>query len=263
MPRPSAFPSRTPWPWAVAGLLLGAILTSILCAPAHWLTTAIARASGGQIQLLQPRGSIWHGSAQLHLTGGSDSRDRAALPARLHWKLALQGTALHLQLSANCCTPAPLQLRTAFGWRRLHLNIADGSSHWPAAVLAGLGTPWNTIRPQGRLHLATQALALQWAEGRLRIDGQIQLDAQAVSSRLSTLRPMGSYRLQLVGGTNPSLTLSTLEGALQLSGSGHWVGQRLRFHGEASAAPGRETALANLLNIIGQRTGARSVITLG
>ena len=35
------------------------------------------------------------------------------------------------------------------------------------------------------------------------------------------------------------------------------------FTGEATAAPGREAALANLLNIIGRRNGARSVITVG
>ncbi|MGL6206076.1 MAG: type II secretion system protein N, partial [Giesbergeria sp.] len=60
-----------------------------------------------------------------------------------------------------------------------------------------------------------------------------------------------------------ALQLQTLQGDLQLSGSGQWVGQRLRFAGEASAAPEREGALSNLLNIIGRRNGARSLITLG
>jgi general secretion pathway protein N len=57
--------------------------------------------------------------------------------------------------------------------------------------------------------------------------------------------------------------LTTREGALQLNGSGQWTGVALRFNGEASAAPGSEEALANLLNIIGRREGARSLITLG
>ena len=60
-----------------------------------------------------------------------------------------------------------------------------------------------------------------------------------MSSRLSTLSPMGSYRLTLHGGPSPSLELSTLEGSLQLSGQGQWVAQRLRFSGVASAAPER------------------------
>ena len=74
---------------------------------------------------------------------------------------------------------------------------------------------------------------------------------------------MGSYRITLLGGATPTLQLDTLEGSLQLTGNGQWVGSRLRFTGEASAAPEREAALANLLNIIGRRSGARSIITIG
>jgi general secretion pathway protein N len=37
----------------------------------------------------------------------------------------------------------------------------------------------------------------------------------------------------------------------------------LQFSGVASAAPDREAALSNLLNIIGRRNGARSIITIG
>jgi general secretion pathway protein N len=65
------------------------------------------------------------------------------------------------------------------------------------------------------------------------------------------------------GGAQPTLLLATREGSLQLSGSGRWNGSALRFDGEARAAPGREDALSNLLNIIGRRDGARSLITLG
>ena len=49
----------------------------------------------------------------------------------------------------------------------------------------------------------------------------------------------------------------------QPSSSLKWVGGRLRFRGEASAAPEREAALVNLLNIIGRRSGARSLIAIG
>nr|MBP6494324.1 type II secretion system protein N [Rhodoferax sp.] len=79
----------------------------------------------------------------------------------------------------------------------------------------------------------------------------------------STLKPMGSYRLTVSGGETTRLQLETLDGSLQLSGTGEWVGSRLRFAGEATAAPDREAALSNLLNLIGRRTGARSVITVG
>jgi general secretion pathway protein N len=84
-----------------------------------------------------------------------------------------------------------------------------------------------------------------------------------MSSRLSTLKPMGSYRMVLQGGDAPGFSLETLEGSLLLSGQGQWAGSRLRFQGEARAAPDRQEALSNLLNILGRRDGARSVITLG
>lgn len=257
-------PPRAPWRWAVAGLCLGALPALLLWAPARWLATGVEQASGGQLQLQDARGTVWSGSARLVLAGGAGSRDQAALPGRLQWQLRPTWTGAQARITADCCTPAaPVQLRAALGLGAVRVQVADGQSQWPAAVLSGLGTPWNTVQPQGRLQLSTSGLALEWASGRMLMHGQAQLDALGMSSRLSTLRPMGSYRLLLQGGSAPTLQLSTLDGALLLSGNGQWVGQRLRFTGEASAAPEREAALANLLNIIGKRSGARSIITVG
>jgi len=50
---------------------------------------------------------------------------------------------------------------------------------------------------------------------------------------------------------------------LLLSGQGQWQGTRLQFRGEASAVPEHAAALSNLLNIIGRRQGARSLLSLG
>ena len=94
---------------------------------------------------------------------------------------------------------------------------------------------------------------MDWAAGRMVLQGQAQLDALSMSSRLSTLRPMGSYRPHCRAARRPRWDCRHCRGALQLSGNGQWVGQRLRFAGEASAAPEREGALSNLLNIIGRR----------
>lgn len=260
---PSAPKPRSTWAWALAGALLGVLPAVAAFAPAHWLARGVANATGGQVQLLQARGTVWTGSAQLVLTGGVASQDRAALPGRVEWQLRPTLTGVRAQLLAACCTPEPLRAQVHGRWRGLQLTLADGQSQWPAALLSGLGTPWNTLQPQGQLALRTQGLRMSWIAGRSNLAGLVQLDARAMSSRLSTLKPMGSYRLALQGGDVPTLTLSTLEGHLQLSGSGQWVGNRLRFAGEASAAPEREAALSNLLNIIGRRSGARSIITVG
>jgi general secretion pathway protein N len=95
--------------------------------------------------------------------------------------------------------------------------------------------------------------------------GLLRLQALDVSVRLSTLRPLGSYQLDLQGGARTTLSLTTLNGRLQLSGQGHWQGQGqgLVFSGEASAEPEHEAALNNLLNLMGQRQGSRSSFKIG
>jgi general secretion pathway protein N len=145
----------------------------------------------------------------------------------------------------------------------VQIQVSDAASVWPSALLAGLGTPWNTLQLQGGLALSTQQLVAQWQAGQWSVSGTVQLDATQMSTSLSTLKPVGSYRLLWSGGVSPRLNLSTLDGALQLQGAGQWVGGRLQFEGEARATPERAEALANLLNIIGRRDGARAIIKVG
>ncbi|MET4579175.1 type II secretion system protein N [Ottowia thiooxydans] len=255
---------RAPWKWALAGALVALVVVLLLAAPARWLASAVARGSGGIVQLLDSQGSVWSGSARLVLTGGAGSLGSTALPGRVHWKLRPAGLGVRAHLTAECCIPgAPLELHMTPRWNGARLNVANGQSAWPAAVLTGLGTPWNTIQPQGQLSLSTRELSVEWLDGRMVMGGSAEFTARHMSSRLSTLQPLGSYRMTLTGGDSPSLDLSTLEGSLRLAGKGQWVGSRLRFSGEASAAPGMEAQLANLLNIIGRRQGERAIISLG
>lgn len=253
-----------PWRWAAAGALGGLVLALGLFAPARWLAALVLQASGGHAVLAAPRGSFWQGSAQLVLSGGEGSLHAVALPGQVSWRIRPAWIGLNLQLHADCCMQQAwrLQARPA-GWGGLQLALSDSQSQWPAALLSGLGTPWNTVQAQGQLAASTQDLNARWTQGRLALAGRLQLDALQISSRLSTLRPMGSYRLLLHGGSPPTLELSTLDGSLQLTGQGQWVGQRLRFNGAASASPESVDALSNLLNIIGRRNGATAVITVG
>lgn len=257
------FPTPSPWGWAAGGALVGLTVALLVFAPARWLTAALQQISAGRLILAEPRGTIWNGSAQLLLGGGAGSSDVAALPGRVAWQMRPAWGAWTARLDAPCCTPQPLQLQAMPRWGGVQLTLNDSQSHWPAAVLVGLGTPWNTIQAEGMLNLSTRGLSLALVQGRLVIEGQAQLEALGMSSRLSTLRPMGSYRLTLKGGATATLQLATLEGSLQLTGSGRWVGSQLHFEGVASAEPERVDALSNLLNIIGRRNGARSIIKVG
>lgn len=253
-----------PWRWAVTGALTGLLLALLLFAPARWLAALLRQASAEQLVLAAPRGSFWQGSAQLVLSGGAGSRDALALPGEFSWRIRPNWRGLTLQLKADCCMQQALQLSASpLGWNGVQLTLADSQSQWPAGLLVGLGTPWNTIQAQGQLLASTQGLMIQWAQGRLSLAGRVQLDANQISSRLSTLRPMGSYRLTLQGGPSATLELSTLEGRLQLSGQGQWVERRLHFEGQAQATPESVDALSNLLNIIGRRQGATAIIKVG
>lgn len=255
--------TRPGWGWAAIGALVGTLASFALFAPARWLASGVESATRGHLRLADARGTVWSGSAQMVLTGGTGSADALALPQRVNWQVSPRWNGAVAQLRAECCMAQPIPLRARVGFGTQALEIGDGSSRWPAALLAGLGTPWNTVQPQGDLVLSTQGLSVEWVEGRLALAGRAELVAHDVSSRLSTLRPMGSYRIILQGGPAPTLRLDTLDGSLRLAGSGQWVGSRLRFNGEATAAPEREAALSNLLNIIGRRSGARSIITIG
>lgn len=265
--------------WAVAGGVLGALLALVAFAPAAWLANAVAGATNGRLLLAEAEGSIWRGSALAVLTGGPGSQDATVLPSRLDWSLSPSFGGLKLKLAQGCCIEPGLELEWRPGWNRSTVLVKPGApgggvGHWPAAWLEGLGAPWNTLRPGGQLRLATQGLSLESSGGRWQVKGRADLDWMQASSRLSTLDALGSYRIGLSGGmpapgvtdappAAPALTLRTLEGALQLNGNGQWGERGLKFTGDARAAPGFEPALNNLLNIIGRRNGASSVISIG
>jgi general secretion pathway protein N len=262
---------RTPRRWALAGALIGILAALVVFAPASWLARALASATNEHLLIVDTRGSVWNGSGVLVLTGGAGSRDASALPGRLHWRMAVKGLGLQLAARQDCCINGDLLLGIKPGLGRIEVSIdnrADWLARLPAGLLAGLGTPWNTLQLGGSLRLSARELRLESVQGRWRQFGELQLDLLNLSSRVSTVAPLGSYRFTVTADTaNPgvsTLRLSTLEGALQLSGVGTLnSGGKSRFTGEAGAAPGREEALNNLLNIIGRRQGSRSVLTIG
>ncbi|MFP5398906.1 MAG: type II secretion system protein N [Gammaproteobacteria bacterium] len=255
--------------WALWGILVGALLALPAFAPAAWLARALAAGTDGRLLLADARGTAWRGSAVPVLTGGPDSRDAAALPGRLGWQLRWRGSGFDLVLTHDGCIDGDLVLHWQPGLSRQTLALqprADGAvGQWPMAWLAGLGTPWNTLQPGGRARLSASAARFVWAGNRVAFDGAAQLDLLGVSSRLSTVDPLGSYRLTLQGQGDgaTALALSTLDGALRLDGSGRLAGGRLQFRGRGQAAPGSEAALDNLLNIIGRRQGASTLVSIG
>lgn len=267
--------------WGWWGAALGGIVGFIAYAPASWLAQVIVDLTDRRLLLAESQGTIWHGSAVAVLTGGRGSRDARALPGRLRWSMGLQGLGIRLTVEQDCCMPVPVVLLLKPGLQGAAVDVrlrppGDGKSaaplqgageigHWPAAWLGGLGTPWNTLQLGGVLRMSATDLSFEVVQGRMRMKGQAAFALDNVSSRVTTLDRLGSYRLDMNSDAQGQvqISLSTVDGALQLSGQGGIGASGLRFQGEARAGEAEQGALDNLLNIIGRRTGDRSVITIG
>jgi general secretion pathway protein N len=254
--------------WAVLGAVLGVLLATILFAPAAWLGKALTMGSQGRVVLNEPMGTVWKGSGQLVLSGGAGSKDATTLPGRIHWRLKpTLSLMLRVLVDADCCTTQSVDILVSPSFSGVSAAVQPSQSTWPASLLMGLGAPFNTLKLEATLKLNTEMLAVEWLNQQLKIEGKAVLDVLDASTQLSTLRPVGSYRLSFLGNsgsaTAPSVKLETINGSLLLTGNGQFTGNRWRFNGEASAAAGFEAALSNFLDILGRRVGPRSIITVG
>ena len=170
----------------------------------------------------------------LVLTGGAGSRDASSLPGRLHWKMSLKGMGLQLAARQDCCINGELLLGIKPGLGRMEISIdsrADWLARLPASVLAGLGTPWNTLQLGGSLRLSAREFRLETVQGRWRQFGDLQFDLLNLSSRVSTVAPLGSYRLNLAADPgNPGVS------TLRLLHAGRRACSSRARHGRAPAA---------------------------
>ena len=284
----------TPKRWLLLALLLGGVLAALVFPPAAWLAQLVASATSQRVLLADAQGTVWQGDAVLVLGGGDGSRAAVALPGRLTWQLSWVGTGFALRARQDCCLNDNFRLLVEPGFGRMRLSLQPTTpstpttpttpttagtalpsalGQWPTAWLAGLGAPWNTLQLGGVMRLHSTGWVLDSAQGRHAFTGHAELAVEGLSSRLSTLPLLGNYKLTVDGqpqaGNSAALALSTQQGPLLLNGTGQFGGamgssaNTLRFRGEARAAPEAENALNNLLNVIGRRQGAVSVLSIG
>jgi general secretion pathway protein N len=239
-----------------AGLALVAVLaaamTAAVRAPAVWVGDWLQ--SQGRLRLIDARGTVWNGSAMLGL---SDGRQVMLVPGRLSWKIGL-AALVSGRVTADVAHPAfaaPLMVSLA----ARSIALKAGEAELPAALLVALGTPFNTVRPGG-------ALGVRWTDVELTggvFAGNLQIDWREAQSALSTVAPLGSYRLQVTGaGDTARLQLDTLRGPLRLQGSGTVKGGRVSFKGQASADPEMRPALIGLISVLGPRSGDHAILVL-
>ncbi len=263
----AAAPGRSrAWIVAAAGGALAALVTCAALAPAQWADGAVRRVSGGHVELAEATGTIWNGSGTLVLaSGGSRDVARAGLPDPLSWHLnpwALLFGDFELTLRHPSALMGPWQISAYMGGR---MQLGAATLRLPAAMLTGLGAPWNTVRPGGIISLHTDGV--EFARGQFQ--GSVTAEWEYASSALTPVSPIGHYRLQTSGqypGTR--LQLQTISGPLELAGSGTiGEGGRLRFEGiarpQATADPATKTQLTGLISLLGRREGDAAILSFG
>ena len=245
---------------------LAVVVTLAIVAPAQWLAGAVSDATAGRVGLAEARGTVWNGSAILVLTAGEDANaPRTSLPERLSWELSpwrLLLGAVRLRVAHPSALAQPVQIDKTWAGP---LQIGATQLRLPAALLAGLGAPWNTIRPGGQITISWVGLTL--APGRMT--GDIQGEWQFASSTLTPVSPFGHYRLDVSGGfPGTRLTLGTLAGPLEMTGNGTIAERgRVRFQGVAQPLANTDattrTQLSGLISLLGRRNGDTAILNIG
>lgn len=236
--------------WISAGLL-SALLTVSVFLPAAWLAPLIENWSSGRITLGDVQGSIWDGSAFIGAAASGKDAVTPLLPGRFTWHLAPQILVgrVEMVLENAQVLSQPASIRgNWWSW-----TISQGSLLLPAERLSAFGAPLNTLQPSGKLILSWQQMRLEQKSDQLDCQGVVTLDMMAMATRLSPLKPLGSYRMTFDWkGKHAELVLQTLNGPLQLNGLGSMEVGHFQFSGTAQAAPGQEEKLAGLLSLLGQ-----------
>jgi general secretion pathway protein N len=247
-------------------IALTVAVTLLVFFPAAWLGSIVEQRTGGRLTLGDAQGTLWRGSAFVGGAAGNNGPVTPLLPGRFSWKISPLSLIGMVDLQLD--NPEALAQAVTFrgSWSRWQLS--PSALLLPAEGLSGLGAPLNTLAPSGTMRLSWTGLELALEPENRRqasIEGRTTLEMSDMASRLSSIRPLGSYALALDWhGQQAQLALSSVKGPLLLSGRGSLNNGRLQFSGQAEAAQGSEEALANLLNLLGQRKPGsdRNVIAL-
>jgi general secretion pathway protein N len=248
--------------WLVlAALTVG--LTVLVFFPAAWLGPQVEKQTGGRLTLGDAQGTLWRGSAFVGGAPGQGGAVTPLLPGRFSWRLSplvLLGQ-VHIELSNPEALSQPVRLDGSWSqWQ-----VSPGELLLPAAGLAGLGAPLNTLAPSGTIRLKWNMLDLIRQQQMVAVNGRTVLSMTDMGSRMSPITPLGSYEMDMDWrGQQADMRLRTVRGALLLSGKGALQNGRLQFSGQAEAASGYEDTLGNLLNLLGQRrmVNGKNIIAL-
>jgi general secretion pathway protein N len=238
--------------WTLLAIGLGVYVVALVAtAPATLLDAGVQRASHGRLRLAEAQGTLWSGSGQIEIR---DAGGRAGVARSLAWRVMPESLLRGHLVCEVALEEATRRFSVTVSLSRIELANADISL--PATVL-GLAVP--KLAPLGLtgevlLHVANLAIA------RDRMEGTAILQWRAAASALAPISPLGDYEVRLDGeGTAVHALLRTLEGPLQLDGTGSWThGDNPAFMAMASVPPEYRQQLAPLLRLIAVERGEGS-----
>ena len=257
----TATPARPtkPRPWLFYTLLgVGFYLLFLVNSlPASWVAWAVTKYSGKSVVLTQAQGSLWRGQGEILLNlppSPPQSIGRTQWSVNPLWlltgKVGIQLTFDDSLLQGQLHLRAGLQ----------SIAIHQGQLTAPAVIVGNIYTPAKLFSPQGTIQIKTDAMEYS-PQG---LEGLTTIVWQQAASGLSPVQPLGDYRISLQGkGANAAIKLETIDGKLQLAGTGNWDlfnNGLLRFSGNASARQQQEE-LKPLLQLLGREQGGRRIIS--
>jgi len=236
--------------WVLAAIISIAF-TALAFLPANWMAAIVEEQTAGRLTLGDAQGTLWQGSAFIGGAAGDYDPVTPLLPGRFSWSLS--PTIFLGSIAAELENPAALSQPVAItgGWREW--QISPATIILPAERLAGLGAPLNTLQPSGQMRLSWSPLQLALQDGKVELNGTMDLELIDIASRMSPVKPLGDYNLNFNWqGQQATALLSTNKGPMLLNGKGTFNNGRLQFSGTAQAETGQEERLANFLNLLGQ-----------
>lgn len=222
----------------------------IVTAPAVWMAWVAVRFSRGVVSLNQPEGTLWHGRGDLVIHDASSPPKRLG---RIRWTVnPLWFIAGRIQMHTTVNGPGTdVDGDLRLGYRQI--TLAGLSASFPAQLITVFYSPATLFNPSGRVHVSAKQFTLDRSSAR----GNTIIQWESAATSLSSVRPLGNYRLSLDGrGKTATLQLETLNGDLALSGQGQWQVTSGQFQFNGVAKPlAHATELGPLLQLFGPDTG--------
>ena len=238
------------WPlYVIFGVVLY-LFFLIIELPASWFAWGLHKYSHGTVQLDPIAGSLWHGNGRLLIYYPRTTPHNLG---NVQWRI----NPLWLftgQIQTNWRTDSPdIHVDTTLRLGAGKITLLDTEAALPAQAATAFYPAASLISPQGQLRIQIPKLTMD----RNGMTGGGDIQWQNAGSSLTTVQPLGSYRLDIAAaGKTANLKLSTSQGVLDLTGLGQWHLQTGQIQLTGTATP-RERAgeLEPLLNLFGQDQG--------